>query len=157
MSYCVLYNGKHFLFNEREGKLRLRSSVPEVGFHQIVDKHGNFYPNVYVKEVTEKDVDLAYELIIRVEYKGKEFEPFAIGKQVLDKNKITLFTNDYDLMKQYGFYKKEQFVFIKEVPLDEIDLLLEIQKPILGFSGKQNIVNRIEKRDIVNYIKNMPE
>ncbi|ASN06079.1 hypothetical protein [Virgibacillus necropolis] len=60
-------------------------------------------------------------------------------------------------MKQYGSYKKEQFVFIKEVPLDEIDLLIETKKPILAFSGMQNIISRIEKKDVVNYIKNMPE
>lgn len=48
-----------------------------------------------------------------------------------------------------------KFVFEKEVTLDEIDALIEIMKPILKFKNDKEIKTKIEKKDIIDYIKNV--
>jgi hypothetical protein len=42
-------------------------------------------------------------------------------------------SNDVDC---YGFEKQEQFVFKKDVPLDDIETIIEKKKPILIFEKK---------------------
>ncbi|NLJ98942.1 MAG: hypothetical protein GX320_06735, partial [Tissierellia bacterium] len=62
-----------------------------------------------------------------------------------------------DIAEKYGFIKKEQFIFDKNVFLDEIDALIEIKKPILKFSNLKEQKTTIKQKDIRNYISNIIE
>ncbi|AJH17005.1 hypothetical protein [Bacillus mycoides] len=51
----------------------------------------------------------------------------------------------------------EQFVFKKEVPIEEVDALIEIKEFILKFQNMDEKVTRIEQKDIRSYLKNLLE
>lgn len=132
MGKYAKYNNKNYPVNLRNDKYRLRSKGHENGFKELVDLGGNIHNDIFIKEVTLDEIELLYELKYKLLYKGEEYEPFSIGELVIDDGKISLFSSDYE---SNGFGKQEQFVFKKEVRIDEIDALVEIKKPILEFSG----------------------
>lgn len=100
---------------------------------------------------------MAYELKYKIIYKGKKFVPWAVGKFILETNKIPLGTSDEKDAKNYKFEKMEQFVFKKEVQIDEVDALIEIKKPILKFQNMDEEFTRIEQKDIRSYLNNLFE
>lgn len=155
MGKYAIYNSKKYPVNIRNDKFRLKSHVPETGFQELVDLGGNKHNDIFIREVILEDIELIYELNHRLIFQGKEYEPFAIGKLVIENGKITLFSNDYLDYEQNGFEKKEQFVFVKEVSLDDIAALVEIKKPILKFKGIDEERNIIPKNEIAEYIKNL--
>lgn len=159
--YCV-YKGRSYSFDEvNDYKIELLSSNSKgvnSGFKEMKFEQGFICQVIFVKEVDIDEIEMAYEIHHRVVYKGKEFEPFStIRKYVIEDDEISLFSKDYDDVQQYEFYKKEQFVFKKDVPLSQIDALIEIKKPILKFNNMQEVITRIEKKDIKDYIKNIIE
>ena len=62
-----------------------------------------------------------------------------------------------EMAKKYGFTKKEQFIFDKDVSLDKIDALIEIKKPILKFSHLKDQKIKIEQKNIRDYLSNIIE
>ncbi|WP_376847645.1 hypothetical protein [Camelliibacillus cellulosilyticus] len=60
-------------------------------------------------------------------------------------------------MEDYGFEKREQFVFDKEVSLDDLDALVEIKTPILKFRGMPEERKVIPKSMIMEYIRKIPD
>lgn len=150
MKYAI-YNHKDYLLNIRNDRLRLRTHEPEQGFHELVDQTGN-KTNLFIKDVTKEDVDLVYELKFLVAYKGKEFEPYSLGSHILDQNEISLFSMDSNDEDCYEFEKQEQFVFKKDVPLDDIEAIIEMKKPILIFEDlpeSRKVIPRGETRDFI--------
>jgi hypothetical protein len=97
-----------------------------------------------------------YEFTYRLIYKGVEFLPLAVDKGSLDKKCITIATSDRDSARTFGFTKTEPFVFDKKIPLDEIDALIEIKKPILKFKNQKEERTRIENKDLKVYLANLP-
>lgn len=156
MSYTI-YQGRLYLSNIRNMKVRLRSRVAEEGFTELIDLVGNIHNDVFIKEVNIEDVDIIYNLEYKVVYKGREFIPWAVGKFILETDKISLGTNDEKEARSYAFEKMEQFVFKKDVPIDEVDALIEIKKPILKFQNMKEQFTRIEQKNIRNYINNLLE
>lgn len=156
MSYTI-YQGKLYLSNIRNMKVRLRSRVAEEGFTELIDLVGNIHNDVFIKEVNIEDVDIIYNLEYKVVYKGREFIPWAVGKFILETDKISLGTNDEKEARSYAFEKMEQFVFKKDVPIDEVDALIEIKKPILKSQNMKEQFTRIEQKNIRNYINNLLE
>ena len=73
-------------------KIRLKTRIPEEGFNELIDLAGNTHKDIFIKEVNIDDVDIVYELEYKVVYKGIEFEPWAIGKFILENNQLSLFT-----------------------------------------------------------------
>lgn len=138
-------------------KVRLRSRILEEGFSELIDLVGNIHNDIFIKEVDIDDVNIIYNLEYKVIYKGKEFVPWAIGKFILETDKIPLGTSDDNDAKNYGFKKMEQFVFKKEVLIDEVDALIEIKKPILKFKHIDEEVRKIDKKDIRSYLNNILE
>ncbi|MED4693173.1 hypothetical protein [Peribacillus frigoritolerans] len=126
MKYAI-YNHMDYRLNIRNDRLRLRTHEPEQGFRELVDQTGNM-TNLFIKDVTKEEVDLVYELKFLVAYKGKEFEPYSLGRHILDENEISLFSMDSNDVDCYGFEKLEQFVFKKNVPLDDIEAIIEMKK-----------------------------
>ncbi|MBT2604884.1 hypothetical protein J7E55_17975 [Bacillus sp. ISL-53] len=150
MKYAI-YNHKDYLLNIRNDRLRLRTHEPEQGFRELVDQTGN-KTNLFIKDVTKEEVDLVYELKFLVAYKGKEFEPYSLGRHILDENEISLFSTDSNDVDCYGFEKQEQFVFKKDVPLEDIESIIEVKKPLLIFEDLpegRKVIPRGEVRDYI--------
>ena len=93
----------------------------------------------------------------KVIFKGSEYKCLKVNSQTLDINYITIYTSDSDIAKKYGFTKKEQFIFDKDVSLDEIDALIEIKKPILKFINLKEQKIKIEQKNIRDYLSNIIE
>ncbi|MCK1994123.1 hypothetical protein [Peribacillus muralis] len=151
MKYAT-YNQKDYHLNIRNDMLRLRSNTPDPGFQELIDLAGNKHPHLYIKVVHIEEVNFAYELDFLVTYKGKEFSPYSLGRHILDENDISLFSMDSNDVDCYGFEKEEQFVFKKEVPLDDIESIIEVKKPILIFGDMPESRKVIPKEAIRDYI-----
>ena len=156
MIYAV-YKNKIYLANIRQSKVRLKSRSAEPGFNELVDLAGNIHKDIFIKEVDINDVDIIYEIEYIVLYRGSEYKCLKVNSQTLDVNYITIYTSDSDIAEKYGFIKKEQFIFDKNVFLDEIDALIEIKKPILKFSNLKEQKTTIKQKDIRNYLSNIIE
>ena len=102
-------------------------------------------------------IDIIYEIEYRVLYKRREYECLKVNSKTLDVNYIIIFTSDLDIAEKYGFIKKEQFIYDKDIYLDEIDALIEINKPILKFSYLKEQKIKIDPKDIMDYLSNIIE
>jgi hypothetical protein len=75
-----------------------------------------------------------------------------LGRHILDENEISLFSMDSNDVDCYGFEKQEQFVFKKDVPLNDIESIIEVKKPILIFEKlpeSREVIPREEVRDYI--------
>ncbi|MGG0658426.1 hypothetical protein [Rummeliibacillus pycnus] len=154
-AYCI-YKGKTFILDIYNNTLELISNKREDvnnGFKEYVDVLGNRQSDILVKEISVDDLEFAYELKYKVIYNNIEFEPWSIGKYILNEEKISLFTSNSDLASLYGFTKEEQFVFKKEIKLNDIEALIEIKIPILKFNHMKEERTRIEQMYIKKYLK----
>ncbi|NYF23718.1 hypothetical protein [Sporosarcina sp. JAI121] len=152
MGKYAKYNNKNYPVNIRNDKYRLRSKDHENGFNELVDLGGNIHHDIFIKEVTLDEIEFLFELNYKIIYKGKEYEPFSIGELVIDDGKISLFSSDYE---SEGFEKQEQFVFKKEVSIEEIDAIVEIMEPITGgneLPEKRKIIPSIQVKE---YLKSL--
>lgn len=154
MIYAI-YKNKIYLANIRQLKVRLKTRFAELGSNELVDLAGNVHKDIFIKEVDINDVDMLYEIEYRVLYKGNEYKSLKVTKENLDINYITIFTSYSDIANQYGFIKKEQFIYDKKISLDEIDALIEIKRPILKFSYLKEQKTIIEQKDIRDYLANI--
>lgn len=151
------YKDKIYLANIRQSKVRLKTRIKEQGFNELVDLAGNIHKDIFIKEVDINDVDRIYEIYYRVLYKGSEYKCLKVSKETLDINYITIYTSDSTIAEKYGFIKKEQFIYDKDVLLDEIDALVEIKKPILNFSYLKEQKKIIEQKDVRDYLATIIE
>lgn len=103
--------------------------------------------------VNMEELDFAFDLKVNAKYKREEFETLSIGPFTLRDDKISLFTSDEGMAKEFNFYKREQFVFIKEVSIQEIEHLIEIQLPILKFKELPISRKVIASNEMIDYIK----
>ncbi|WP_051475495.1 hypothetical protein [Bacillus sp. J37] len=111
----------------------------------------------FVKEVRIEDIDVIYEIQYKIIYQGKEYSPFTIGELIIENDKITIFSKDYEDYEKNGFHKKEQFVFVKEIAINNIEGIIEIKKPILDFKGLPEEKKYLSKNSIshcINTFKN---
>ena len=160
MAKYGLYKNKTYSLDIFNNVLELTSRESKDinnGFQEYIDVTGKKHNNIFTKEVSIDDIEFAYELEFKVVYTGIEFEPWAIRKFILENYQLSLFTDSPTVAEQYEFIKQEQFVFKKEIPLDDLDALIEIKKPILKFKDMNKVVTRIEKEDIRDYLKNLIE
>ncbi|MGE7907094.1 hypothetical protein ACQKNS_22105 [Peribacillus sp. NPDC094092] len=105
--------------------------------------------------MTKEEVDLVYEQKFMVAYKGKEFEPYSLGRHILDENVISLFSMDSNDVDCYGFEKQEQFVFKKDVPLGDIESIIAVKKPILIFEDLPESRKVIPRGKIRDYLSKL--
>ena len=155
-----IYNKKIYRLNILENGFEIYSESKDKvdsSFKEIKIQQGLFSRSVYSKEIKLTDLELAYELNYKVIFKGSEYKCLKENSQTLDINYITIYTSDSDIAQKYGFTKKEQFIFDKDVSLDEIDALIEIKKPILKFSNLKEQKITINQKDIKNYLSNIIE
>ncbi|MEH7379335.1 hypothetical protein V7138_02480 [Bacillus sp. JJ1533] len=122
------------------------------GFKEYVDVLGRPHKDIFEKDLAISDVDLVFRKKINAIYKGKEFETYGINTSTLENNYILLFSMDYDDVNDYGFTKHEQFVYQKEVALDDIEALVEIKKPILKWKDQPESRKTIPTNKILEYL-----
>lgn len=134
MGKYATYNNKNYSVNIRNDMFRLESKKRESGFKELIDLGGNIHPDIFIKEVSLDEIEYLFELKYKIIYKGKQYDPFAIGDLVIDSGEITIFSSDYEDYESNGFIKVEQFVFKKQVSIDEIDAIVEVKEPILEFN-----------------------
>ncbi|WP_226654833.1 hypothetical protein [Pseudalkalibacillus hwajinpoensis] len=149
------YNNNVYKLDMDDDILELMSEDPtdlENGFSFYVDVLGKKHNDFFIKRVKIEELDLVFEIKVNANYKGEEFETLSLGPFNIQEKKISLFTNSYVVAKKFDFYKQEQFVFVKEVPLQEIESLIEIHIPILEFRDLPTSRKVIEKSEIINYL-----
>jgi len=154
LNYAI-YNNKVYIANVRDMKVRLNTRPPEKGFKELVDLAGNINNDIFINEVDMDEVAFIYELEYKVIYKGKVFEVSSSIKYILEYNRVMLYTKESSIAEQYDFKKKEQFVYEKDVYLNDIETLIEIKKPILKFDYMQEEKTMIDQKDIEGYMKNI--
>jgi hypothetical protein len=157
MSAYAVYKNRVYELDQSDGKLELISNkdATKEGFKKVEFEQGFISKVLYVKEVTIDELDMAYDLEYKLLYKGIEFETLGVGKFSLENKCITVSTSDRDLARTYRFTKIEPFVFDKKIPLDEIDALIEIKKPILKFKNQKEERTKIEHKDIKAYLEKL--
>lgn len=144
------------VYNSQELELNSKNSKDKMyGFTEYVDVLGNKHNDLFIRKVSQSDLDYAYDLQVNVIYKDDEFETYEIGRSSLDENTISLFTNEIDKAQKHQFEKKEQFVYKKSVSLDDIDAIVEVKIPILRFANLPVERDKIPKSEIRNYIKSL--
>lgn len=147
---CCIYKGNVYNADIEEDDIEMTSEVYVNGFEPYIDVLGNKHLDFFMKVVNVKEIDLLFSQEVLFKFKGIYFEPFAgkITESVLETNSIYLFTASETIAQDYGFTKKEQFVFAKEVSLDHIDEIKIIRKPILMFKNRDILEEIIEKSNI---------
>ncbi|URZ03167.1 hypothetical protein [Clostridium felsineum] len=66
-----------------------------------------------------------------------------------------MFTSNSDLASIHGFIKEEQFVFKKELKINDIEALIEIKIPILKFNHMKEERTRIEQKYVKKYFEDI--
>ena len=156
----AIHNKNIYKLNISEDSLEIfTKSINKVdsSFKEVKIQQGFFLSNIYTKEIKITDIELAYELKYKVIFKGIEYDCLKVDSETLDINYITIYTSDSDIAEKYGFIKKEQFIYDKNVLLDEIDALVEIKKPILNFSNLKEQKIIIDQKNLRNYLETIIE
>ncbi|THE10568.1 hypothetical protein E1I69_18350 [Bacillus timonensis] len=155
IEYCI-YKGKVYKVTINGDLLNLTSydvnDKQTNGFKDYVDVLGRHHMDIFIKELAISDADLVYRKTVYAIYKGKEFETYGVDSSTLEKNYILLFSMDYEDVYDYGFLKHEQFVYQKEVLLNDIDALVEIKKPILKWENQPELRKTIPTNMIGAYL-----
>ncbi len=160
MGFHAIYKNQVYRLDISADKLEILSNSNEsvkYGFRELKFEQGFLSKVIYIKEVEIQDLVMAYELKYKIIYKEREYVPWTVGKFLLKTNKIYIDTTDEQEAKKYGFEKIEQFLFKKEVLLDEVDALIEMKSPILKFQNKDEEFTRIEQKDIRSYLEKLIE
>ena len=156
----AIQNKKIYKLSISEDNLEIFTKSAEKvdsSFKEVKIQQGFFLSIIYTKEIKISDIELAYELRYKVIFKGMEYDCLKVDSETLDLNYITIYTSDSDIAEKYGFIKKEQFIFDKNVSLDEIDALIEIKKPILKFSFLKEKKITIVQKDVRAYLATIIE
>lgn len=148
--YCHYRNNKYSA-KFRDKKIVITTKIKKMGFVNYIDILGKEHDNLFMKEVNLGEVDLVYKESIEVCYKGIYFSLFSskITLKNIEDNKFMLFTDSEKLAIEYGFEKKEQFVFSKDITKEQIESIKIIQKPIKEFES-QGIKEIIIEKEKVN-------
>ncbi|WP_368505232.1 hypothetical protein AB3N04_06210 [Alkalihalophilus sp. As8PL] len=153
MKKIAVYQGEHFPLVMNDNEYFLKSRVKVEGFREYVDEDGEVYPNIFIKHISLEEMDNAYTVKHFVYYQNKWFEVYSpITKRQVDQNTFLLFSSDYEDVEKHDFKKQEQFVFVKEIKMAEIERLKEIQTPILTFKEQEETVKIIEQSDVKEYL-----
>ncbi|WEG18945.1 hypothetical protein PQ478_10785 [Alkalihalophilus pseudofirmus] len=153
MSRFAIYKGNVYPLNVRDGNLRLRSNVKEEGFKELIDIAGNKHNDIFIKQLSEEDVELAFEIEVLVVFKGEEFQLFSSVSP--EDNTVKLISFNPEQAKHYDFQIHEPFVFKKEISFDEVEEIIEIRKPILKWEGQPVSKSVIPKESYKAYFELM--
>ena len=154
----AIYNKKIYKLNILENNFEIYSESKDIvdsTFNEIKIEQGFFTKIIYTKKVDISDIELAYELTYKVLYKGEEYECLNVNSHSMEIGSITIYTKDSEKARRNGFVQADKFIFDKEIPLDEIDALIEIKSPILKFSNLKEQRIKIVQKDIRDYLSSI--
>lgn len=155
MAYAI-YHNRCFRMNIRDGKVRILSRTKETGFNNAFNILGEMQNDLFVKEVSEEDLDYAFDTKYLVDYQGQTFEILSdIDKLLLTDDVVILFTDIPSIAKSYGFRHYDNISFQKNIHLHEVERVTEIKIPILRFKGMESTKTIIKKDQIMDYIMNL--
>lgn len=154
--YCI-YNNKKYKAKYKNGIIKITTTAKEQGFSNYIDVLGRKHDDLFMKELPLQDVDLVFYEEIELEYEGRYFPLFSssIKSESVEEGRFMIFTDSEKVAQQYGFEKKEQFVFLKHISNDEIGRIRIIQKPIKEFDGSMCKNTIIEKNDIFEWLASL--
>ncbi|WOO36597.1 hypothetical protein R2R35_22850 [Anaerocolumna sp. AGMB13020] len=135
--YCD-YKNNRYKAKLRNENILITAKEKQDGFRNYVDVLGNEHANLFMKEVNLDEVDFLYEECISINYKGNFFQLFAgeINKSFILNNLFVIWTSSEEIAQQFGFEKKEQLVFTKNITREEIESVKIEKKPIAIFKGE---------------------
>ena len=112
--YCE-YRGARYKIKKRKGEYIVTSRQRKEGFINYIDVLGNEHSDLYMKNVKVNDVDVIYTEDVFVKYKTVNFQLFEdkITRNAVQENSYMIWTASEQLAYDYGFEKKEQYVFVK--------------------------------------------
>ena len=151
--YCN-FKSKKYKAKIRNKKLIIISGIKQEGFNNYIDVLGRECNDLFMKEVSFSEVEVVYNENIEIKFEGIYFPLLSSPVRLADieDNRFSIFTSSEEVAKEYGFEKKEQFVFIKDISKEQIEMIKIIQNPIKEFEnyGIKEIV--IEKNNIDNWL-----
>lgn len=154
MAYGVFKNNLYRISDNQNGKIDLISDKKENGFHEYVNIIGEKNNKLFVKLISENDLEDAYELWQDVIYKGERFELVNYVETLLDGEPVTIATSDAAKAKKFGFTHVDHAVYEKEIPISDIEAIIEIKEPLYQFEETKATTTRTIPRDeIMDYVR----
>ena len=159
MSYAIYHGDLYKMYVDyldyiQKEKIYIYSQYHRPGLQRI-EEYGEI---TYEKEVSQDDLDFAFDTKYLVDYQGQTFEILSdIDKLLLTDDLVILFTDVPAIAKRYGFRHYDNISYQKDIHLDEVDRVTEIKIPILKFKGMESTQRIIEKDQIMDYIINLIE
>lgn len=153
-----LFNGNLYrLADTRDKELFLMSRNDINGFMKVPDYYdykGDLITNLFERKINENDLEDAYELWHDVIYKGERFELVNYVETLLDGEPVTIATSDAAKAKKFGLPRVDHGVYEKEIPISDIEAIIEIKEPLYQFEKtKQTTTRTIPKDEIMDYAK----
>lgn len=148
-TFCV-YKARKYELDIDENSFVIYGNEKDIsnGFKEYIDIQGNKHLDISCREISENEMDYAYEACVLMEYQSKKFEVWSIRNK--GENKIFLYTNNPVDAQKHDFVMKEQFVFLKEVEISNITRIIEHRRGILKFVGESKEV-KITEEELYNY------
>lgn len=154
--YCE-YSGLKYKIKKRNCEYIITSRVRREGFTNYIDVLGNEHSELYMKIVNVNEVDVIYNEDVFIKYKDKYFPLFAdkISRNAVLDDLYMIWTNSEQLAQKYIFEKKEQFVFIKYIPRNEIGAVKIVKTPVLDFKDIEQSEEILEGDALDNWLSEL--
>lgn len=154
--YCE-YRGARYKIKKRKGEYIVTSRQRKEGFINYIDVLGNEHSDLYMKNVKVNDVDVIYTEDVFVKYKTVNFQLFEdkITRNAVQENSYMIWTASEQLAYDYGFEKKEQFVFVKYITKEDIEAVKIVKKPILDFKDIEQSEEILEGNQLDNWLSKL--
>lgn len=150
-----LYHGKQYRIGKfNDINLHLLSHSKDKGFTEFINSKGVLVPNKYIIDIPIADLEDAYELWQDVIYKGERFELVNYVETLLEREPVTIATSDSAKAKKFGFTRVDHGVYEKEIPISDIEAIIEIKEHLFQFEDTKPTTTRtIPKDEITDYVK----
>ena len=78
-----------------------------------------------------------------------------ITRNAVQENSYMIWTASEQLAYDYGFEKKEQFVFVKYITKEDIEAVKMVKKPILDFKDIEQSEEILEGNQLDNWLSKL--
>lgn len=154
--YCV-YKNERYKAEVHGNMVEVTSTSQHEGFKNYIDVIGRIHDDLFVKNLGLDEVDLLYKEEVFIRYKGIYFETYS-GKILpshIRNNTYIIFTNSDQLAREYVFEKKEQFVYIKDITREDIEIIKIVKRPVLKFKNLEAREEILEGNALDKWLKEL--
>lgn len=129
--YCE-FKGTKYRVKKKNNELIITSQEKKKGFVNYIDILGKEHDDLFMKKVTEDEIDSIYSEDIFLKFKNVYFEIFAdkITKKAVADNAYVICTDSDQLAYLHGLEKKEQFLYVKTISRKEIEEIKIVKNEI---------------------------